>query len=232
MLLLIFPDTTCCWVHVPMQGHPRMLQSHVPHTWVSQGLGRLMPAAQSKDPGTAFGYFRLQAGLDLFSALSSLLGVAGAGCKARQAPGGTKALNCAGSGGQQHSLDPLNMPCQGNQVSSSSFWVESRRAAGQYHSWATCLTGGILHLTGVNPFPSTLALVGLESGSLSVHICPALSLQPGSSRAGTALLCCIHSLLCSSYIAFPPAVLIYTARDLEGQSQEFLWDPICFCSKT
>lgn len=90
MLLLIFPDTTCCWVHVPMQGHPRMLQSHVPHTWVSQGLGRLMPAAQSKDPGTAFGYFRLQAGLDLFSALSSLLGVAGAGCKARQAPGGTK----------------------------------------------------------------------------------------------------------------------------------------------
>lgn len=65
MLLLIFPDTTCCWVHVPMQGHPRMLQSHVPHTW-------------------------LQAGLDLFSALSSLLGVAGAGCKARQAPGGTK----------------------------------------------------------------------------------------------------------------------------------------------
>ena len=131
MLLLIFPDTTCCWVHVPMQGHPRMLQSHVPHTWVSQGLGRLMPTAQSKDPGTAFGYFRLQAGLDLCSALSSLLGVAGAGCKARQAPGGTKALNCADSGGQQHSLDPLNMLCQGNQVSSSSFWVESRRAAGQ-----------------------------------------------------------------------------------------------------
>lgn len=170
MLLLIFPDTTCCWVHVPMQGHPRMLQSHVPHTW-------------------------LQAGLDLFSALSSLLGVAGAGCKARQAPGGTKALNCADSGGQQHSLDPLNMLCQGNQVSSSSFWVESRRAAGQYHSWATCLTGGILHLTGVNPFPSTLALVGLEPGSLSVHICPAFSLQPGSSRAGTALLCCIQSSL-------------------------------------
>lgn len=36
-----------------------MLQAHIPHTWVSQGLGRLMPTAWNKDLGSDFGYFRL-----------------------------------------------------------------------------------------------------------------------------------------------------------------------------
>lgn len=120
-------------------------------------------------------------------ALSSLLGVAGAECKARQAPGDMKALSCAHSGGQQHSLDPLNMLCQGNQVFSSSFWAESRRAVGQHHSWSTCpfcacLFSSCCALTVSNPFLSTVVLMGLEP----CRPCPALSHQPGSSRAGTA----------------------------------------------